>query len=69
MNLAELVDALTKIKDKDFDTVHVAGNRLREIINREGAGSAVEPGSEDYVIRAAIVALFENEGDGNGKAG
>lgn len=57
---AELIAKFGPILGQEFDAVHAAGRKLREIIDREGAGSAVEVGSEDYVIRAAIVALLDN---------
>lgn len=61
LELDKAAHKLPAILSMEFDTIHGAGRRLREVVNREGAGSAVEIGSEDYVIRAAIVALFKED--------
>lgn len=68
---ARLLAKLGPILDYDFDTVHEAGIRLRQITERDfsapsvnaayplgGQFKPVDAGSEDYIIRAAIEALF-----------
>jgi hypothetical protein len=43
----------------DFDTIHKAGKRLKKIIKRDiKLKSIIDEGSEDYVIRAVIEALY-----------
>lgn len=68
---AHLLAKLGPILDYDFDTVREAGRRLRQIIERDfsapsvsashplgGQFKPVDAGSEDYIIRAVIEALF-----------
>lgn len=45
----------------DFDTIHEAGRKLREILKRDRAESAVDVGAEDYVVRSVIEAMSERE--------
>jgi len=47
----------------DFDTVHEAGIRLRDVFKKDFPDSTldempVKPGDEDYVIRAVMEAIF-----------
>lgn len=54
INIADVLDC-------QFDMVHDAGIKLRQIIERdlEGMyGSPLERGAEDYIVRVVIEALF-----------
>jgi hypothetical protein len=47
----------------DFDTIHEAGKRLRDVFKKDFPDNAldgmpVKPGEEDYVIRAVMEAIF-----------
>ena len=60
---ANLIAKLGAILDCNFYTVHEAGIRLREIMTRDFPDSApderpIDEGSEDYIIRSVIEALF-----------
>lgn len=58
---AELIVKLGAILDYDFNAIHEAGRRLRKILERDGAETAVSHGAEDYTVRAVIEALFTEE--------
>ncbi len=61
---ANLIAKLGDIIDCDFDTVHQAGDRLREILERDNeikedpGPLPIEKGTEDYIVGAVIEALF-----------
>ena len=66
---AHLIASLGDIIDCDFNTVHKAGDRLRQILERDisnnGSSEAqqlpIAAGVEDYIIRAVIEALFSGK--------
>lgn len=56
---AEQIAKLGAILDMDFDTVTSAGRKLKHILNRDNADSLIDPGAEDYIVRAVIEALLK----------
>jgi hypothetical protein len=60
---AEFLVLAGNVAQCDFDLVHNAGIRLREILERDFPDNSpdempITPGDEDYVIRSVLEAIF-----------